>query len=1114
MAMLAKLFHKGVQSPQHNVPRESVTLKDLDPRVAVHYGIPSTASILAFDPIQRLLAIGTLDGRIKVIGGDNIEGLLLSAKPLPFKYLVFLENQGFLASVSNENEVQVWDLERRCIASNLQWESNITAFSVIYGTNFMYVGDEFGFLSVLKYDLEEGKILQLPYHLPANLITEAEAGISVHDHQSVVGVLYQPCSLGNRVLIAYQNGLIILWDVTEDRAVLVKSYKDLQLKDDKVADSPNDTMREQFTDASNYEQAEKEISSLCWVSSDGSILAVGYVDGDILLWNLSSDSSSKDQQRQTASNNAIKLQLSSGNRRLPVIVLHCSENTSHTDCGGQLFVYGGDEIGSEEVLTILNLDWSSGIETLKCVGRVDLTLNGSFADMILVPKSGATERCDISSLFVLSNPGQLHFYDDSCLSALMSQSEKKHSILGVQYPEVIPTVEPYMTVGKLKLVQPEGSFSSSLSELVSGAKHQEAHRMNTLNGMWPLTGGVPGHLSSAEGNGIERVYIGGYQDGSVRIWDATFPVLSCIFFLGSEVDGIEVAGKNASVSALDFFSSSSSLAIGNEYGLVRLYRLTGNSDETSLHFVTETKQEVHNLHVENGVQCIAIFSLLNSPVCTLQYINSGDGLAVGFECGRVAMLDTSSLSVLFFTDCLSSSSSPVISIAVQTFPNSHSNLDHSENNRSNEPTKEPIFILTRDAHIVVMDSTTGKMFISPLMHPTESTAISIYILEGNLLSEGFSENPSLISSQDPVAKTEPAQTNAHKEHDSVETESDSIATSIYLEQNLMDLLVLLCCENALHLYSLKSLIKGERKSLRTVDLEKPCCWTTIFKKNGKACGLILVYQTGLIEIRSLPDLEMVGEISLMSILRWGFKTSMSKTISSSDTGQLVLVNGCEVAFISLLGFENDFRIPEALPCLHDKVLEAAADAAVRFSQNQKKQGTSAGIFGGIIKGFKVGKVENSGDLIEGRSTIVAHLEGIFSRFPFSEPSTGIADDREVIELDIDDIHIDEPAPVISPSLKSKSEEKDKETAREKLFEGGSTDTKPRMRTAEEIKAKYRKDGDTSAAASHARDKLVERGEKLEKLSLRTEELQSGAENFAELANELVKTMEKRKWWKL
>lgn len=116
------------------------------------------------------------------------------------------------------------------------------------------------------------------------------------------------------------------------------------------------------------------------------------------------------------------------------------------------------------IFQILNLDWSSGIESLKCVGRVDLTLNGSFADMILVPNATATEGYGISSLFVLSNPGQLHFYDDSCLSSLMSQPEKKHSVPAVQYPEVIPTVEPYMTVGKLTLSEVLNTFHTCRSD--------------------------------------------------------------------------------------------------------------------------------------------------------------------------------------------------------------------------------------------------------------------------------------------------------------------------------------------------------------------------------------------------------------------------------------------------------------------------------------------------------------------------------------------------------------------------------------------------------------------------------------------------------------------------
>ncbi|KAF5959675.1 hypothetical protein HYC85_000884 [Camellia sinensis] len=205
---------------------------------------------------------------------------------------------------------------------------------------------------------------------------------------------------------------------------------------------------------------------------------------------------------------------------------------------------------------------------------------------------------------------------------------------------------------------------------------------------------------------------------------------------------------------------------------------------------------------------------------------------------------------------------------------------------------------------------------------------------------------------------------------------------------------------------------------------------------------------------------------------------------------------------------------EALPSFHDKVLEAAADAALTSSQNQRKQSTAPRILGGIIKGFKGGKAEENHADLEGHKTIVAHLEGIFSRFPFSDPSTSITDDLDVLELGIDDIDIDEPAPLPFTSQKIKIERKDKEKEREKLFDGGSTDTKPRLRTAEEIRAKYRKDGDASAAAAQAKDKLLERGEKLEKLSRRTEELQSGAENFASLASELAKTMEKRKWWNI
>jgi len=76
--------------------------------------------------------------------------------------------------------------------------------------------------------------------------------------------------------------------------------------------------------------------------------------------------------------------------------------------------------------------------------------------------------------------------------------------------------------------------------------------------------------------------------------------------------------------------------------------------------------------------------------------------------------------------------------------------------------------------------------------------------------------------------------------------------------------------------------------------------------DGKIFGLILAYQTGTIELRSVPDLAIIAESSLMSILRWSYKAGMDKSMSSSN-GQITLVSGSEFAIISLMASENDFR---------------------------------------------------------------------------------------------------------------------------------------------------------------------------------------------------------------
>ncbi|XP_010552925.1 PREDICTED: uncharacterized protein LOC104823185 [Tarenaya hassleriana] len=1087
------------KSPASPRPQGCLVEADLDPQTVIHYGIPSTASVLAFDPVQSLLAIGTLDGRIKVIGGDNIEAILASPKQLPFKNLEFIQNQGFLVSVSNENEIQVWDLDLRQTASSLQWESNITAFSILHGTGYMFIGDEYGMVSVMKYNAEEGKLVQLPYYVPTDALAEA-AGLSSPIEHPIVGLLSQPCSKGSRLLIAFSNGLLFLWDASEDRVLLVRGNKDLPLEGKTVGNSP-----EVFhTELSDLELEGKEISSLCWASTDGSVLAVGYVDGDILFWNFS------DGHIKKPSNHVVKLQLSSAEKRLPVIVMHWCLDASRRD-SGKLFIYGGDIIGSEEVLTMLTLDVSSGMGGLKCVSRIDLTLSGSFADMVLSPISSSRSRGMF--LFLLTNPGQLHAYDDISLASLMSQKDEHVSVSPLPYPMVIPSMDPYMTVMILAALNGNDKSSRTLSEMVLAAKAQTPRTPLGANVQWPLTGGVP---NQPEYYKLERLYIAGYQDGLVRIWDATCPILSLLYTLDPKVNGVELAGTDASVSALHFCTKTLCLAVGNECGMVRLYKLVGHKDEASLTIVTDRDRQVHALHQVDGPWWLAAFSILSSPVCALQFMQSARKLAVGFECGRVGMLDVAASSIMFITNVISDSSSPIRSLSVKSFSESTDTVSGPNDELENPEVSEELILyaMTKDAQVFLFDGNSGDILASCPSRLKNPTAICMHVIEDFIENLKMPDEKSAhVSNGKGEAEDKTHSTGATSENLPLESERSVVTETKPVDQRLARSPFLICCEDTLRLYTLKSLSqpKGSLDCVVEVNLSRPCCWMTTLKKGGEECGVLLLYRTGHMEVRSFPDLEVVQESSLMSLLRWNFKTNMEKTVCSDGSGHVVLVNGCEVAILSFMAHENGFRIPDSFPSLHDKVLAAAANATFsQFPNHKKNPEGSPRFLGGIIKGFRSSneqKVEQAQDF--------SHLGNIFSNPPYLKPSATSGDDEKIIELNIDDIEIDdEPVAVLPSSETNRNEKKDKRTEKERLFEGASSDAQPRMRTVDEIKAKYRKAGETSAIASQARDKLMERQEKLERISERTAELQSGAENFASMAQELAKQMEKRKWWNI
>lgn len=106
------------------------------------------------------------------------------------------------------------------------------------------------------------------------------------------------------------------------------------------------------------------------------------------------------------------------------------------------------------------------MESVRCTSRADLTLNGSFADLILLPGPGAMGLNSKDDLFVLTNPGQLHYYDNDSLSALTSQQNRTPSVCAQEFPVLIPMADPSLTVAKLIKLPSELNSSKVLAEVI------------------------------------------------------------------------------------------------------------------------------------------------------------------------------------------------------------------------------------------------------------------------------------------------------------------------------------------------------------------------------------------------------------------------------------------------------------------------------------------------------------------------------------------------------------------------------------------------------------------------------------------------------------------------
>ncbi|XP_004364348.2 hypothetical protein CAOG_01480 [Capsaspora owczarzaki ATCC 30864] len=132
----------------HNLTKDSFQFAK-----TIRHGLPGMVTVSAYDPVQRLLALGTSSGSVKIYGAPGVEctfNHLAEGDTSAIVGLVFLVNRGRLITATKANRVYLWDFtagdgRRPVNVSMLAFKEEAISFlHLATASTWLFVGTEKG----------------------------------------------------------------------------------------------------------------------------------------------------------------------------------------------------------------------------------------------------------------------------------------------------------------------------------------------------------------------------------------------------------------------------------------------------------------------------------------------------------------------------------------------------------------------------------------------------------------------------------------------------------------------------------------------------------------------------------------------------------------------------------------------------------------------------------------------------------------------------------------------------------------------------------------------------------------------------------------------------------
>ncbi|XP_070589782.1 syntaxin-binding protein 5 isoform X1 [Erythrolamprus reginae] len=174
----------------------------------VRHGFPYQPSALAFDPVQKILAIGTQTGALRLFGRPGVECYCQHDSGAAVIQLQYLINEGALVSALADDTLHLWNLrqKRPAILHSLKFNrERITFCHIPFQSKWLYVGTERGNIHIVNVESFTLSGYVIMWNKAIELSSKSHPGPVVH-------ISDNPMDEG-KLLIGFESGTVALWDL-------------------------------------------------------------------------------------------------------------------------------------------------------------------------------------------------------------------------------------------------------------------------------------------------------------------------------------------------------------------------------------------------------------------------------------------------------------------------------------------------------------------------------------------------------------------------------------------------------------------------------------------------------------------------------------------------------------------------------------------------------------------------------------------------------------------------------------------------------------------------------------------------------------------------------------